>query len=339
MKAQVGILCLLALGLASCSPEATKQYVKPVLEKTQVTQDPNAQYFDPTVDILFVVDNSGSMLSHQQTLADNIALFTDKFTKNAVLKFNIGVVTTDMECWNGRICNGQLAGTTKVVSNSTPYLETVLATNFILGTNGSASEESFSPVIAALSPANLAGPNAGFYRPTAALVVIFITDAEDQSNLSPQIFYDQLLVLKNKDAKKVLAYGAIVPTSDQDCDRDDSWTTPKKIENFLGLVSNGKKGQNIFSLCDPQYGKKLADMAKDIVDEVGGVFYLNRIPVASSIRVTYGSADLPKDANKGWSFDTDRNAIVLGNDVDWSSQPSGSRVMVNYEVARTEIEK
>ncbi|MGZ5278398.1 MAG: VWA domain-containing protein [Pseudobdellovibrionaceae bacterium] len=341
MKAQIQIVCLLAMGLSSCSPEATKQYVKPVAsEKVEVTQDPNAQYFDPTVDILFVVDDSGSMYSHQSNLANNIALFTNKFSKKSVLKFNIGVVTTDMDCWPPTSCtSGFLVGTTKVVSNSTPNMNKVLGENFMVGTSGSASEESFSPVIEALSPANIAGPNAGFYRPGAALVVIFITDAEDQSNLQPKDFYNQLMTLKNQDARRVFAYGAIVPSSDSDCNRDDFSMKPVKIESFLSLVYNGANGQNVFSLCDPEYGKKLAGMAKDIVDEFGGVFYLDRMPIESTIRVTYGSADLPRDGNKGWSLDTERNAIVLGDNIDWASQPSGSRIMVNYEAAKAEVEK
>lgn len=338
MKFQIGTVLILAMCLASCSPEASKQYIKPELQKTQVTVDPNAQYFDPSVDILFVVDNSGSMSGHQANLSNNISLFTKQFVKNSVLKFNIGVVSTDMD---GSYCYappcyvlGNLAGTTKVVTNSTPNLETVLSGNIMLGTSGSGYEASFDPVMAALTPPLVNGANSGFYRPNATLAVIFITDAEDQSsNNSPQQLYDDLLKLKNMDATKVLAYGVIVPTTEQNCPRDETYTMPTRIETFLGLVINGKKQENVFSLCAPDYGQRLADMAKDIVEQVGSIFYLNRLPDVNSIKVTYGSATLPMDANKGWMYDPAKNAIVLGPNVDWGSQPSGSRVMVNFEAA------
>jgi hypothetical protein len=145
--------------------------------------------------------------------------------------------------------------------------------------------------------------------------------------------------MKNGDSKKVLGYGAIVPTSEQNCPRDEPDVTPVKIETFLGLVQNGKNQGNIFSLCAPDYGQKLAGLAKDIVDNVGSVIYLNRIPDVNTIQVTYGAAPLPKDADKGWAFDPSRNAILLGKNIDWNSQPSGSRVMVNYEAIKTDVPK
>jgi hypothetical protein len=140
--------------------------------------------------------------------------------------------------------------------------------------------------------------------------------------------------MKNQDAHKVLGYGVIVPSSVDDCPRDDSYTKPVRIESFLGMVQNGAQGQNIFSLCDQAFGDKLAGMAKDIVDQVGRVMYLNRVPDVNTIRVEYGSATLPMDAEKGWLFDPKKNAIVLGDKIDWSSQPSGSRVMIHYETAQ-----
>ncbi len=337
MKLRIGTL-LLSLGFVlSCSPEASKQYVQPEYEKTNVSQDPNIQYFDPTVDILFVVDNSGSMGTHQQNLADNISKFTKTFSKNSILKYNIGVVTTDMMGCYYSNCDsmGRLVGAIKVVSNGTPNKDTVLADNLTVGTGGSSFEESFAPVLAALDPTMLAGTNAGFYRPGASLAIIFITDAEDQSrNITPKQFYASLVQMKNQDPKKVLGYGVIVPTGVADCPRDE-YANPDRIEDFLGMVVNGSKGQNVFNLCDPDFGQRIAGMAKDIVDEVGGVFYLNRMPAVDSIRVTYGKALLPQDAKKGWSFDAGRNAIVLGDQIDWESQPTGSRIMVNYEVADT----
>jgi len=343
MKIQVGASLFLAICLAACSPEASKEYIKPEMQKTQVTQDPNAQYFDPSVDILFVVDNSGSMGDHQTNLASNISLFTNQIAQNSILDYHIGVVSTDMDyCYYPPCSNqdGALVGdVTKVVSNSTPNLVQVLSANLLLGTGGSGKEQSFAPIEAALTPPLVNGANAGFYRPTATLAVIFITDAEDQSSVSPQQLYSDLLKMKNGDAKKVLGYGVIVPTTEQNCPRDEPDVTPVRIETFLGLVQNGKKQGNILSLCAPDYGQRLADLAKDIVEQVGSVIYLNRLPNVNTIQVTYGSAPLPKDADKGWSFDPARNAIVLGKHIDWNSQPSGSRVMVNYDVVKTDVPK
>src|SRR3954469_18675110 len=73
--------------------------------------------YDPLVDILFVIDNSGSMGSHQANLAQNIGLFIDQIKKNVNLNFHIGVISTDMSDSYQR---GKLQGLPKFVSNTTP---------------------------------------------------------------------------------------------------------------------------------------------------------------------------------------------------------------------------
>lgn len=329
-------LCVFGLGMSSCSPENPKAYIKPSVPDEKVVQD-NTQVFDPKVDILFVVDNSGSMATHQKNLAANVTKFTSTFTKSSVLDYNIGVVTTDMQgsSWGSRkICCGQLYGNTKVVNKNTPGADRILASNLIVGIDGSASEASFDPVVAALSAPLMGSWNAGFYRQDASLVVIFLTDAEDQSDATDAAgLYRFLLNLKQGNASKLLAYGVLVPTIDtMRCDRDESTSTPRRIESFLSMVPNNKN--NIMNICDPDYGTRLASMAKDIVDKVGNIIYLSRAPDFNSIRVTYGSVDLPEDYHRGWSFDPKKNAIILGDKIDWGSQPSGSRIKVFYNAAQ-----
>ncbi len=46
--------------------------------------------YDPRVDILFVIDDSASMLKHQQNLKDNLHMFVDQFAKTAGIDFHIG---------------------------------------------------------------------------------------------------------------------------------------------------------------------------------------------------------------------------------------------------------
>jgi hypothetical protein len=326
---------MLAIGVASCSPETPKAYLTPDVPEEKVIQD-NTQVFDPKVDILFVVDNSGSMASHQRNVSANVTKFTSTFTKSSVLDYNIGIVTTDMvgRNWGARKdCCGQLVGVNRVVNKNTPNADSVLASNFLVGTDGSSTEASFDPVVMALSQPNLTGWNYGFYRPDASLVVIFMTDAEDQSdNTTPQGLYSFLLNLKQGDASKILAFGVIVPTDDtMNCPRDEPRVTPKKIESFLSMVQNKN---NIMNICDPDYGTRLANMAKDIVDKVGNLIYLNRAPALDTIHVYYGSAELPQDYETGWSFDPKKNAIILGSKIKWNSQPSGSRVKVSYTAAK-----
>jgi hypothetical protein len=328
------LMGLLMIGGLSCSPENPKAHIVPDNTEEKVIQD-NTQVFDPKVDILFVVDNSGSMQTHQANLSANISKFTSTFTKSSVLDYNIGIVTTDMDTYNfrGKACCGELVGAVKVVNKATQNADRILSQNFLVGTSGSADEMSFDPVVSALSPPNLNAANAGFYRPNASLVVIFLTDAEDQSRQTNAAgLYKFLVDLKNGNQDKVLGYGVLVPTNNSGrCDRDEPNTTPNRIENFLSMVVNNKN--NIMNICDPDYGSRLANMAKDIADKVGNIIYLDLPPDVSSIRVTYGTADLPKNFETGWSFDVQKNAIMLGSKINWSSQPSGSRIKVFYNAA------
>ncbi|MGZ3804181.1 MAG: vWA domain-containing protein [Pseudobdellovibrionaceae bacterium] len=325
-------------GGIACSPVTPKAYIVPVPPDEKIVDD-NTEAYDPKVDILFVVDNSGSMDQHQENLAKNVAKFTSTFTKTSILDYNIGIVTTEMPRTStpnpSRACCGLLVGDPRIVNKNTFAADQVLARNFRVGTNGSSFEASFDPVMAALSSPLVSNWNGGFLRPEASLVVIFITDAEDQSLMTDAVgLYKFLLDLKKNDPSKVLAYGVIVPSYDTlGCERDEPDVFPVRIERFLSMVSNKN---NIMNICDPDYGTRLANMAKDIVEKVGNIIYLSRPADGKSIRVTYGNMDLPMDYHKGWSFDPQKNAILLGDKIDWSSQAIGSRVKVFYTAAKFE---
>jgi hypothetical protein len=272
------------------------------------------------------------MSEHQTRLAANISKFTSVFLNSSVLDYNIGVTTTtaDKPYYGGSSnCCGQFVGSTRVVNKNIVGADQVLATNLIVGTNGDSTEKPFEATYLALTEPNLSVWNKGFYRKDASLVVIYITDAEDQSDdHGESAVYDLMLGLKGGDKNRILAYGAIVPTNDTlGCPRDQG-DPPTSIETFLGRFINRKN--NEMNLCDPDFGVQLGKLAKDIVENSGRVILLNRAPDRDSIAVTYGSMDLPEDAEKGWIFDPARNAIILGHSIDWAAQPAGSKIKVFY---------
>ncbi|MBX3022544.1 MAG: VWA domain-containing protein [Bdellovibrionales bacterium] len=328
---RVGIQLFLIFALVACSPQASKQYLPPYVPPNKIV-DMNSETFDPKADILFVIDNSGSMYTHQHNLATNIGLFTSVFWKQSILNYNIAVISTDAD-GPYQPYGGMFNGNPKIVNNKTAGGDAILARNIKMGTNGSAYEKMFDPIYQAFSPQNLAGWNAGFLRDDASLIVIFITDAEDQSedHPKPQDLHKFLVDLKGGDVRKVLSYGAIVPSGVSNCTRD-AWENPVNVESFLRMTD--PTGQNILSLCDPDYGRKLAEFATDIVRHVSSIVYLSRAPIVDSIKVMYGKVELPRDYEYGWSFDSSKNAIHLGKKIDWSVQPSGTRVDVYYDAAR-----
>lgn len=324
----------LGFGLVACSPATPKLIPEPKVRNDKVATDSDNFVFNPKVDIIFVVDNSGSMGVHQSNLSRNINLFVQSFSNSVQIDYNVGVVTTDMK---NRSQTGRLQGKVRIVNRSTPNGINEMASNLIVGTNGDYEEMSFDPVVEALSQPLVGGFNAGFYRQDAHLAVIFITDAEDQSKrYTSDTFYQFLVSLKgNKD--KVLGYGVIVPTGDRRCERDEFNATPVQIEEFLGMTVN--TGKNIFGLCDPNFGQNLANLSQDIARYVGGVIYLNRAPIPETIRVVYGTQSIPSHPKTGWMFDPAKNAIILGQDIVWSTQPAGTKVQVLFEAAQFEEER
>ncbi|MBC7371738.1 MAG: VWA domain-containing protein [Bdellovibrionaceae bacterium] len=318
--------------LLSCSPETPKAYYSALKERGTAS----TLTVDPRVDILFVVDNSGSMETHQKNLALNVNKFTSEFTRTSFIEYNIGVTTTDDGIPNlpnqAGDCCGHLVGNPRVVTKGTPNLNQALANNFLVGTAGSVTEMIFDPINSALTEPNLSTYNRGFYRPPAKLALIFITDAEDQSlRMSEKGLYDFLLNLKGGNADKILGYGVIVPTGDTTGCSRDSGVEPTQIEKFLSRMPNSK--DNIMNLCSPEFGNRLGFLARNIVEEMTTI-RLKQVPYVPSIKVKWGDRLLEADAHKGWAYDAQKNAVVLGDQVDWKSQPLGTPISIDFEVAK-----
>jgi hypothetical protein len=210
-----------------------------------------------------------------------------------------------------------------------------LRSNLIRGVSGSGSEKLFDTIYSVFDPKNLAGPNQGFYRPDAFLAIIFITDTGDQStiNRDPLALAQFLWGLKAGDRNRVLVYGAFADTLSKtyaglSC-RGEGEGNEKTLEIFFQTMTPNP-ADRIFSLCDPQFGKRLADFGKDISNKVGGTIYLDRLPALETLIVRIGGIVLPKDPRQGWSYNARRNSIELGSEINWSQYPKNTRPEVDY---------
>ena len=108
MKYLAKIICaLVCLGLPAC--EDVRFTENPVQVDT-FQQTPN-----PTVDILWVVDNSGSMGVWRQKLGAKFDQFMSKLEESEA-NYHIGVVSTDAD---DPAHSGNLQGDPKYISNAT----------------------------------------------------------------------------------------------------------------------------------------------------------------------------------------------------------------------------
>jgi hypothetical protein len=150
------------------------------------------------VDLLFVIDNSVSMVSEQGNLIASFPEFIAgiQSTLDDTDSYHVGVVTTDAYQFNDPECQllGALVthtgGSGSSESECGPFvegrymteadeLELAFACAGQVGVDGANDERPMQALELALGETLQAGCNAGFLRDDALLVVVIITDEED----------------------------------------------------------------------------------------------------------------------------------------------------------------
>ncbi len=255
------------------------------------------------VDILWVVDNSGSMSAHQTNLIKNADLFINEFVAKGGLEWKMGVVSTD-------ISQPPFAGFTP--TSAINYTQPDGVARFQaairrLGISGDSTERMFAPIQKHLNDF----PD--FLRPEATLAVIFITDAFEQSRISGADMLSFIHAKKGGDRKKVIFYGALTPT-DYACPPTGEEAWPYTGSVFEQVI-DGTKGK-VYKLC-ADFGQNLSDLGRDLITRVERPYIaLKERPNSSSIRVVYRGKDLsgglPEDGGY-WIYDFDLNRIVFHN--------------------------
>ena len=145
-------------------------------------QKPN----DAKVDILFVIDNSGSMASYQKSLSDNIDKFISIFANAQIIPdFKIGVITTDNPV-------PITFNKTSMLNDKTTFISSVKKA-IMAGTSGSATEKPLEMATIAVK--------SNFSRPDAMLFVNIISDENDDSPDSTIHYIEQMKL--EKGSKKV----------------------------------------------------------------------------------------------------------------------------------------
>jgi hypothetical protein len=136
-------------------------------------------YTPRKIDILWVVDNSSSMLDLQSSLATQFQSFISRF-QTLGYDFKMAVQTTDVYK-SGSKNFVSLGGHPAVMSRDTENLTAAFTSNVSVGADGSSDERAFQSMIQSLNdPAN-----ASFRRPDAFLAVIIVSNEDDLSrNLS-----------------------------------------------------------------------------------------------------------------------------------------------------------
>jgi len=329
------LLCLL-LPLAACG--------SPPLRKLDLTvvdafiQDPAEQ-----VDILFVIDNSYSMLAEQEKLSEEFEAFIEFFFV-ANTDYHIGITTTDME-----VEAGYLVGDPKIITRATPNPAAVFRNNVLVGTEGSGFEQGFAAAWTALSPNMRSGPNAGFFREEAALSILFVSDEDDGSNFPVHSWIDAFWDLKGQRSRDMFNASALTgvhPVTNEPAacgqDGNDPFAGARDAPRYWDLATQSRGV--VRSICADDFNALIVEMGL-ATSRLRDRFYLSEEPrdVAGIQVVIFlpNTADfladgtpLPPEGVDGaysWAYET------AGEDhwirfLDTSALPPiGARLTVTYE--------
>jgi len=333
MRQHILAVALVALA-AGCSPENS---VDRNAHTDTFLQEPVAD-----VDILWVIDNSVSMASEQQLVADGFESFISTI-EDTNINFQIGVVTTDMDATNPDA--GVLLGEPAYLTSDDDYIP-LFEERIQVGTEGSDHEKGLAAALEALTEPKASGVNDGFLRPDAVLSIIFVSDEDDcsddnalddqdgsacyqseQSLIPVKDFIDDFRDLKAGTNGRVIASGILGPNASEGC--DETWPGHRYDAVAQGL------GGIVGSICDANYSEIMDQMGL-AVSGVLSVFQLEYVPVVESLEVAVDDELIGEDPVNGWTYDDEYYTIRFDGDY---VPPRGTSVSITYEVAGSILSK
>ncbi len=335
---------LLAFLAVVCLWGCSEQYF--YLPSEQQVFQQNRSSLNRVLDVLWVIDNSGSMETSQANLAANLDSFIDGFVQRN-LSFKMAFTTSDAYLslfsgnWadsnfrDGSTANGHSG--VPIITNTTTNIQDVFLKNARPGIDGKGDERVFQSIQQTLINPN----NQNFLRPDSYFAVIIISDEDDfswdgSSDISPNY--------ANPSLHPVSRYVNFLDTftgSVPDSRRYNVSTISIMDTACLDLLKpatnpSQKIGLRYMQIADATDGHKgsLCANFADTLNKISGKllelltqFPLNRTPDLASIKVFVDDKEVPEDANNGWTYNSVQNSIYFHG----SSVPAeGQSVVINY---------
>lgn len=289
-----------------------------------------ASFAPKKIDILWVIDNSGSMKTSQDNLATNFNSFIHRFNQYNY-DFNMAVVTTDgwekkfnSSSTKARFRDG--VSTTRsgvyVMNRDTPNLFNVFNTNVKQGISGNGDERAFESFRQSLNDSFNIGKN--FRRPDAFLAIIIVSDEDDYSHAGSSMitnsnnsnlysvnsFVTFLDTYTGRQPNTVANYSVnAITVMDTACKNKLDVDANERVIGTRYMQLADKTGGQKGSLCN-DFGNTLS-LISDSIIELSSSFQLNRKPVESSIVIIVDGASVPKDGTNGWTYDATTNTITF----------------------------
>lgn len=289
------------------------------------------------IDVLWVIDDSGSMGGEQDKLAADFAAFISDFTTLG-LDYQIAVVTTDVQdATNHR---GRIQG--EIMTRDTPDIVQTFSDTALVGTSGSRTteEQGLEAARLALSPEALATFNAGFLREDAVLAIIFVSDEDDQSTPSDDVgikcvgtnqdtsacapvadYVDFFHSLKSRD--DLVQISTIVGETPDGCSNEFADADPA----FRYAEATALTGGLTESICRETFGPALENLGEVVSTLARNEFPTTFEPVVETLEVTVDGVAVPAGPDT-WEWNKEAGAIVFTADL---TSEACTDVQIHYQ--------
>lgn len=305
--------------------------------------DKIVQVTSPAVDILWVIDVSGSMLEEQNDLAENFPAFMDYFLGSG-LDYHIGVISTSMRPMVGH--QGRLQESTggdRWITPDTTDAKGDFATMAMMGDGVDDIEAGLEATFACLETMAVPGGyNDGFFRKgneEAGLHVNIISDENDYSDNAaigggPAEFIDWFESLKpaasgvNVNESDLATFNSIVNPPGSGLLEGTPGTRYITVTDGAGGVMHDIHGGDWIAVLEA-----LGIQAAGLKSE----YFLSHLPVVSSLDVKVELLDgtvLPFAKGPDYTYDASRNSITF---TEYIPDPLSS-VFIEYTILSSMVE-
>ena len=287
----------------------------------QTRTDRIVQVTIPSVDVLWVIDNSCSMQEEQNALTNNFPAFMNYFVGSG-LDYHVGVVSTDLDntSHNGKL---RTANGDKWIDEDTNNPTGAFTTMANMGTSGSGNEQGIGAAYSALE-LKADGYNSGFLRDSAAMHAVVISDEEDHTNGDPVTVNEFIGYLQGmKPSASMVTWSSIVnePGCCSGFGDESAGTKYIDVTNAVGGIL-WPITNSAWDTVLEQLGVQASGLKRE--------FFLAQIPVPGTVEVRVEEDGVEYAFIEGEDYDylQDRNSILFDTYVP---EPL-SVVYIDYEL-------
>ena len=262
------------------------------------------------LDIVWVIDNSGSMSDEQSALGSNFSAFINEFIdKNVDFKMAITTTDTSSSSKKGAMVSGSDTKLTSARAQANPNQFKTDFKNLVkVGTSGSGSERGLEA-----SEGFMQKYSNSWVRQDAYLAVVIISDEEDQSSKTVSTYTNYLKSFKGTDG--LVKVYSVVDVNNTNCCQNGIATGSARYKD-----ASNKTAGLIADIRD-DFHNVLTDMGDSIINLLDS-FALASAPVAGSLKVYVNGV-----LTTNYTYDSATHSIKFHQN---SLPPVGAEIKVTY---------